>query len=41
LRIYGFVGDSGTSIISRVMGLILASLATASALAGIEAYFPI
>ena len=33
------IGDSGASIISRVMGLILASVATASALAGIKAYF--
>lgn len=38
-RIYRIIGDSGASIISRVMGLILASVATASALDGITAYF--
>ena len=32
-------GDSGASIISRIMGLILASVATASTLAGIGEYF--
>jgi len=40
-RIYRIIGDSGASIISRVMGLILASVATASALDGIKAYFMI
>jgi len=40
-RIYRIVGDSGASIISRVMGLILASVATASALDGIKTYFAI
>ncbi|MFG0319567.1 MAG: MarC family protein [Planctomycetota bacterium JB042] len=38
-RVHRLVGDTGASVISRVMGLILASVATASALAGIEAYF--
>ena len=33
------IGDSGASIISRVMGLILASVATANTLAGIREYF--
>ncbi len=37
--IHRFIGNSGASIISRIMGLILASVATASALAGIKAYF--
>ncbi|MCU7960400.1 MAG: MarC family protein [gamma proteobacterium symbiont of Bathyaustriella thionipta] len=37
--IYRFIGNSGASIISRVMGLILASVATASVLAGIKQYF--
>jgi multiple antibiotic resistance protein len=40
-RIYRIIGDSGASIISRVMGLILASVATASALDGVKAYFMI
>jgi hypothetical protein len=35
------VGDAGASVISRVMGLILASVATASTLAGIKEYFAI
>lgn len=38
-RIYRVIGITGASIISRVMGLILASAATASTLAGIEEYF--
>jgi multiple antibiotic resistance protein len=37
--IHRFIGDSGASIISRVMGLILASVATANVLAGIKDYF--
>lgn len=37
--VYRFIGDSGASVISRVMGLILASVAVASVLSGIEAYF--
>ena len=37
--IYRLIGSSGSSIISRVMGLILASVATASVLAGIKQYF--
>lgn len=35
------VGNSGTSIISRLMGLILASAAVANILAGFEEYFSI
>ena len=37
--IYRLIGSSGASIISRVMGLILASVATASVLDGIREYF--
>jgi multiple antibiotic resistance protein len=33
-----FIGDSGASVISRVMGLILASVATNNALTGVKAY---
>lgn len=33
------IGDSGASIVSRVMGLILASVATDSILTGIKVYF--
>lgn len=35
------IGKSGASVISRVMGLILASVATTHLLAGIKAYFSI
>ena len=38
-RIQRIIGDNGASIISHVMGLDLASVATASALAGIKEYF--
>lgn len=37
--IHRLIGNSGASIISRVMGLILASVATANVLAGIKLYF--
>ena len=37
--VYRLIGDSGASIISRVMGLILASVAVASVLDGIKDYF--
>jgi multiple antibiotic resistance protein len=37
--IHRWIGNSGASIISRVMGLILASVAVESVLAGIKAYF--
>ncbi|WP_414830742.1 MarC family protein [Alteromonas sp. H39] len=33
------IGEMGANVISRIMGLILASLATANALAGIKVYF--
>ena len=38
-RIQRLIGDSGASVVSRVMGLILASVATASTLEGISSYF--
>ena len=37
--IHRIIGNSGASIISRVMGLILASVAVSSVLAGIKVYF--
>jgi small neutral amino acid transporter SnatA (MarC family) len=40
-RTLRLIGNSGASIISRVMGLILASVAVASVLAGIKEYFAI
>ena len=40
-RIYRFIGDGGASVVSRVMGLILASVAVANALQGIKEYFGI
>jgi multiple antibiotic resistance protein len=33
------IGDSGASVVSRVMGMILASVAAAQVLAGIQTYF--
>ena len=38
-RIHRVIGDSGASVISRVMGLILASVAVSSILSGIVKYF--
>lgn len=38
-RIDRFIGKAGASVISRVMGLILASAATANVLTGISGYF--
>jgi multiple antibiotic resistance protein len=38
-RIHRLIGGSGASIVSRIMGLILASVAVTSALAGIKEYF--
>jgi multiple antibiotic resistance protein len=37
--IHRVIGNGGSSIVSRVMGLILASVATANVLAGIKEYF--
>ncbi len=39
--LYRFVGDAGASVISRVMGLILASVAVSSVLEGVKAYFAV
>jgi multiple antibiotic resistance protein len=39
--VHRFIGNSGASIISRVMGMILASVAVTSVLAGIKDYFGI
>lgn len=39
--IHRLIGDAGASVISKVMGLILASVATASTLEGIQVYFGI
>lgn len=38
-KVHRLIGDSGASIISRVMGLILASVAITNVLAGIKDYF--
>ncbi len=38
-RIQRIIGDAGASVISRVMGLILASIAVSAILAGFSAYF--
>lgn len=40
-KVHRLIGDSGASIISRVMGLILASVAVTNVLAGIKEYFAI
>lgn len=37
--IYKYIGDAGASVISRVMGLILAAVATNSVLQGLKIYF--
>ena len=37
--VHRLIGSSGASIVSRIMGLILASVAVASVLAGIKEYF--
>ena len=39
--IHRIIGDAGASVISRVMGLILASVAAANTLSGIKSYFGI
>jgi len=40
-RIHRLIGNTGASVLSRIMGLILSSAAVASMLAGIDAYFSI
>ena len=40
-RVHGLIGNSGASIVSRVMGLILASVAVNNVLSGIKEYFAI
>lgn len=40
-RVNRIIGDSGASVVSRVMGLILASVATSNTLTGIRDYFSI
>ncbi|MDF7826090.1 MarC family protein [Pontiellaceae bacterium B12227] len=40
-RLHRVLGDTGASIISRVMGLMLTSVAVSNVLAGIKAYFGI
>jgi len=40
-KVHRLIGDSGASIISRVMGLILASVAITNVLAGIKEYFSV
>lgn len=40
-KIHKYIGDSGASIISRIMGLILASIAVFSVLDGINTFFAI
>nr|WP_010130240.1 MarC family protein [Microbulbifer agarilyticus] len=37
--IYRWIGDAGASIVSRIMGLILASVATTNVLLGIQQFF--
>jgi multiple antibiotic resistance protein len=38
-RVHSWIGDGGASIVSRVMGLILASVAVNNVLSGIKEYF--
>lgn len=40
-RIQRLIGDAGASIVSRVMGLIIAAMAASTVLAGVKAYFKI
>ena len=38
-RVHRWIGDSGASVISRVMGMILAAVAVESMLGGVRSYF--
>ncbi len=38
-RISRVIGEGGASIVSRVMGLVLASIAATNVLAGVKEYF--
>jgi multiple antibiotic resistance protein len=40
-RVQRLIGDAGASIVSRVMGLIIAAMAASTVLAGVKAYFKI
>ncbi len=40
-RVQRLIGDAGASIVSRVMGLIIAAMAASTVLAGVKAYFNI
>lgn len=40
-RIQRLIGDAGASIVSRVMGLIIAAMAASTVLAGVKTYFKI
>ena len=40
-KLFRFIGNSGASIISRIMGLILSAVAVANVLEGIKVYFEI
>ena len=40
-KLFRFIGNSGSSIISRIMGLILSAVAVANVLEGVKVYFEI
>jgi multiple antibiotic resistance protein len=40
-RVQRLIGDAGASIVSRVMGLIIAAMAASTVLAGVKVYFKI
>ena len=39
--LHRLIGDSGASVVSRVMGMILASIAATNVLEGLKDYFPL